>query len=636
MTLSRQLVIGMILVFTLLLSAVFTIEFRSTQNYLIEQQRSEVHNTINTVGLALAPYLQDKDHVAAESVINALFDGSSYSVVRLVFLDDGHEIVRSYPITASHTPKWFVDLGLFYPQHDKRIVTSGWMQLAEVEIISHPGQAYAQLWKTVNNLGLLFISTLLFGVFAISVLVRKALTPLNAISTKMRQVANKQFGEPLPLPNTKELIPVVAGINSMAKQVEASFIQQANEAEALRQQAYMDPVSKLGNRSFYMGQVTQWLEESATGGLALIKAPFIKTAYDELNYEQADKLVSSMGEHFEATRPTQDTVIARLSVDEFAFIIPNVGEQELKDIFDNLYSYATNLRPDPLGTAEKDLFAGVLFNDAPSDKGAILSQLDNALSLALSQPEISFGFVGSKQQHTSLGKQQWLTAVQEAITNDSVAFRFQAAKDAQGNIYHQEVLSAIEINGERAGANQFLFALDQLKSGALFDEYVIASMIEKLESKEITTPIAINLTPSSIEQPSFIRWLNDTLAKHSSICSMLHFEIPESSFIDNQHHTALLCQAIEHQGALFGIDHYGRRFHSLEYIKQANPNYVKLDYLYTHQLEDEQQKFTLTSVARTAQNLGIKTIASRVETQDQLDFLLEHYVDVFQGFIVNQ
>ena len=86
MTLYKQLVAGMIAVFLMLMASVFIIEFNTTRNNLVQQQRSEVNNTINTVGLALAPYLENKDQVAVESVINALFDGSSYSVVRLLSL----------------------------------------------------------------------------------------------------------------------------------------------------------------------------------------------------------------------------------------------------------------------------------------------------------------------------------------------------------------------------------------------------------------------------------------------------------------------------------------------------------------------------------------------------------------------
>lgn len=60
MTLYKQIVAGMIALFIVLISAVFIIEFNTTRDNLEQQQRSEVSNTINTVGLALAPYLEQK------------------------------------------------------------------------------------------------------------------------------------------------------------------------------------------------------------------------------------------------------------------------------------------------------------------------------------------------------------------------------------------------------------------------------------------------------------------------------------------------------------------------------------------------------------------------------------------------
>ena len=245
MTLYKQLIAGMIAVFILLMISVFLIEFNTTRNNLEQQQRSEVNNTINTVGLALAPYLQSKDKVAVESVINALFDGSSYSVVRLIFLDSGEEIVRTYPVHSSNVPNWFIKLGLFDKIHDSRIVTSGWMQLAEVEIVSHPGDAYTQLWKAFQDLVMVFCVILLIGLFAISFILQRALKPLQMIVKKMEQVACNHFGEPLPLPKTIDLISVVDGINSMSAQLELSFKAQAKEAEQLRHRAYITLVTEL-------------------------------------------------------------------------------------------------------------------------------------------------------------------------------------------------------------------------------------------------------------------------------------------------------------------------------------------------------------------------------------------------------
>ncbi|MCV5334789.1 hypothetical protein OFD71_41570, partial [Escherichia coli] len=79
----------------------------------------------------------------------------------------------------------------------------------------------------------------------------------------------------LTRPKTKDLIAVVDGINMMSAQIELSFKEQAKEAQRLRAQAYLDPISKPGNRSFYINQVDQWLAEQTQGGIALLHAEYI-------------------------------------------------------------------------------------------------------------------------------------------------------------------------------------------------------------------------------------------------------------------------------------------------------------------------------------------------------------------------
>ncbi|EKO3958253.1 EAL domain-containing protein [Vibrio fluvialis] len=636
MTLYKQLVAGMVTVLILLMICVFIIEFKTTRNNLEQQQRSEVSNTINTVGLALAPYLENKDTVAAESVINALFDGSTYSVVRLRFLDDDAEIVRAYPIKPSQVPQWFTNLNLFEPIHDRRVVTSGWLQLAEVEIVSHPGEAYAQLWQALIRLCLAFGSITLVGLMAIALIVRHALKPLQMIVQKMAQIARNQFGEPLPLPDTRDLTAVVEGINSMSAQVEKYFKAQAQEAQMLRERAYIDPVSQLGNRAYYMNQLNGWLSENAVGGVAILQAQFIKELYEEKGYEAGDGMVRDLAAQLKATVTTPNATIARISTDEFGLILPNLDESELRLVADGLINAIQVVNPDPTGMATADASLGVVHNKESKTSTEMLSLLDNAVATSKANPELKYGFVTSATHQVVMGKQQWKALVEEAIHHDWVTFRFQAANHSDGQTFHREVFSAIEKDNVRYSANQYLFALEQLHASHLFDQYVLQAMVEKLDAGELTDTLAINIAQSSIEQPSFIRWVTQLLARHKTVCDKLHFEIPESCFVNAPHHTALFCHAVRSAGAGFGVDNYGRNFQSLDYINEFRPDYVKLDYLFTHHLDDEKQKFTLTSISRTAHDLGVTTIASRVETQVQLDFLSEHFIDVFQGFIVDR
>nr|WP_118133952.1 EAL domain-containing protein [Vibrio cholerae] len=608
----------------------------STRNSLEQQQRSEVNNTINTVGLALAPYLEKKDTIAVESVINALFDGSSYSIVRLIFLDDGTEILRSYPIQPNNVPAWFTQLNLFEPIHDRRVVTSGWMQLAEVEIVSHPGAAYAQLWKALIRLSIAFLAILVIGMFAVAFILKRSLRPLQLIVNKMEQVANNQLGEPIPRPNTRDLIYVVDGINKMSEQVEKAFKAQAKEAQQLRERAYLDPVSHLGNRAYYMSQLSGWLSESGIGGVAILQAEFIKELYEEKGYEAGDGMVRELADRLKNSITIKDISIARISTYEFGIIMPNMDETELKIVAESIITCVDDINPDPTGMAKANLSLGVVSNKRQSSTTTLLSLLDNALAKAKSNPELNYGFISSDTDKIILGKQQWKTLVEEAIHNDWFTFRYQAANSSWGKTFHREVFSAFEKDGVRYTANQFLFALEQLNASHIFDQYVIERVIQQLEKGELTDPLAINIAQGSISQPSFIRWISQTLSKHLSVANLLHFEIPEGCFVNEPHYTALFCNAVRNAGADFGVDNYGRNFQSLDYINEFRPKYVKLDYLFTHHLDDERQKFTLTSISRTAHNLGITTIASRVETQTQLDFLSEHFIEVFQGFIVDK
>ncbi|HDM8057177.1 TPA: EAL domain-containing protein, partial [Vibrio harveyi] len=463
-----------------------------------------------------------------------------------------------------------------------------------------------------------------------------SLKPLAAIVKKMHEIANNQFGDPLARPKTKDLIAVVDGINSMSAQIELSFKEQAKEAQRLRAQAYLDPISKLGNRSFYINQVDQWLAEQTQGGIALLHAEYIGDIYETKDYQRADAHVKELSQRLKNTIDVPGATIARLSSDEFGLLFPHMDESELRILADSIVNCVNGLNTDPTGLAKPKASLGVAHSKDQKTRTEVLSMVDNALSKAKAQPDKAYGFVGGENTSNLMGKQQWKALVEEAIHSDWIKFRFQSAKNTWGKVFHNEVFSSIEKDGETYRANQYLFALEQLDATNIFDQYVIESMIKMLESGELKEPVAINIAQSSLSQPSFIRWTTSMLEKHPKVAPMLHFELPEACFIDHPHHTALLCNAIRQTGAEFGVDNYGRNFQSLEYIQEFRPNYVKLDYLFTHNLHDEKQKFTLTSISRTAHNLGITTIASRVETQIQLDFLTEHFVEVFQGFIVDK
>ncbi|SKA64409.1 diguanylate cyclase (GGDEF) domain-containing protein [Enterovibrio nigricans DSM 22720] len=635
MTLYRQLFTWMLAIFFLLILAVTGIELNTTRNFLLTQQTAEVNNTINSMGLALAPYLEDDDKVATESVINALFDGGFYQEVRLKMLSDGSEIIRQYPVTVEGVPNWYISLDLFPVITEERTFTSGWLQLAEVTVVSHPGYAYREMWRATIQLGIWIGVLFIIAMLIIATQLSRSLRPLKTITDRAQDIARNKFNsEPIPLPPTTELKMVVTAINQMSNQLEAYFEQQAKEADRLREHAYRDTVSGLGNRSFFVGQLKSWLAESAIGGLVMAKVDLITDTYQNQGFEQGDAIVSQFSKKLNTTISDADFTASRISKDEFVVLAPNCSAEDLQVLGESLLAIVTDMQHDPMGISPPKVAIGLAVNSSENrDASQLLAQVDNALTQARNTPNHPVSIVDQTTNDASMGKQQWKTLILDAIAHDWFKFKFQPASNSDQNVLHQEVFTAIERGDDYYGAGHFLGAVEQLELGESFDRYVVAHMIEQLIDDPKLGPIAVNLTHNSVTNASFIRWLTTVMQKHRDMAGRLFFEIPESVFVRYPDHVSLLTEQAHRFNFGFGVDNYGRNFQSLDYLNKFKPSYVKIDFAYTSNLEDEAQSHVLASICRTAHNLNITTIATRVETEAQLNKLSELFVNGFQGFI---
>lgn len=76
---------------------------------------------------------------------------------------------------------------------------------------------------------------------------------------------------------------------------------QGKEAHRLRAQAYLDLISQLGNRTFYLNQIDQWVAEKTQGGIAILQAEYIGDLYKTKNYLRADAHVKELSQRLKST-----------------------------------------------------------------------------------------------------------------------------------------------------------------------------------------------------------------------------------------------------------------------------------------------------------------------------------------------
>ncbi|WP_318470292.1 bifunctional diguanylate cyclase/phosphodiesterase [Photobacterium leiognathi] len=568
-------------------------------------------------------------------ILNYLFPAQHYNHSALLFADSTPLIRIDNQRSITNVPQWFQSL-ITIPEHiEKRTVNNNNYDVGIIEVSASPRWAYTKYWQLFSNTLISHLFLMLAGGCLIYIISKKHFASLQRLTTRAQNIDNLNQA-PMPLPEESDIKTIVRAFNKLTYQLDVNFKNQANEAVKLREQAYLDPISGLGNRSFFIHQISSWLDESHKGGLALIQTTLISDYYEHKGYQAGDKLIKQIAARLNEVIIYNDATISRLSRDEFAVLIPNLSSEKLTLLGKMILKIFTDIERNSDIDSAITTDIGLVYNEARLTPSQLLTQLDNALTQAKLTPHESVALIKDPTSHDTLGKQQWKQLLEQAINEDLFQYKFQPATLENRSIYHYEVFTGIQKNKDFYSAGQFLGAIEDLKIGSWFDRHVIVTIINRLNADRTIGPFAINVTNSSIADPSFIRWLDKLLANNTQVASRLFFELQEISCIRNTDATSILCSTIKRHRFGVGIDNYGRHFQSLTYLKEINPDYVKIDYAYTYQLNDQTKSAVLSSICRTAHSLDIKAIATRVETETQLERLSDLFVSGYQGFITEK
>ena len=640
MTLYKQLLICILVVFFTLICSVFVMQFNITRDLLSEQQSTKIDETISIVDQPLTSYLQVNDTVSTKSFLNTQLESGVYSKIQLTIINTTDEIVLNNPKQLSEVPNWFQKLITIEPIIRTYVLAKGSTPLASLTVTSNSVDTYQTLWQTSLTLLIAFISALLVGLLLLAAIFTKLLKPLKMIQHNARQMSDNQFSDLLSTPKTEELSDIVIAFKHMSTQLKVHFDQQAQEADNLRNRAYQDPVSGLANRSYLMTKIDSWLTSPCKGGIALLKVDLISDAYSLDGYEAGDRLVQTLSVHMKELI-NDDSTLARINQSEFMLLAPQIDAQELKTIGRSLLLMTSELQSDPLDIAPVQATVGLVMRNPTDTVSTLLAQADNALMQAkqqLQEPLVLFDLKEQTEESTknTMGKQQWKALVEEAIANKLFKFNFQKAMDYQQNTLHQEAFAYIQKGNQSYYAGQFLGAIEGLNTSTHLDMFIIDELFNVLKSDKSLATIAVNITKNSVNEPGFIRWLTNKMKSNPELKERIIFELPEICFIKHNESVGLLCDKIHQNNFTFGIDNFGHNFSSIGYLNRFRPAYVKLDFAYTHQIEHQDKADVLASITRTANNLLITPIATRIETISQQEKLTELMVKGFQGYVVDK
>lgn len=647
MTLYRQLIIFTLALFFILFVGTWFAKLETTRSFLVDQLESHAQDTATSLGLSITQHVIKKDMATIESMINAVFDRGYYRVIRLTDVSENVVLERILEVTIEDVPPWFIRWVTLKTPDATANVMAGWIQAGTILVKSHPGYAYKTLWEDVIRTTLWFLACGIFVLIAGGFGMRVLLRPLVLVERQADAICRKEYEIQERIPWTKEFRRVVEAMNRMTVKVKEMFEEQVQQAEGLRERAYHDPLTGLGNRRYFDTQVTARLDrrDSVTKGiLLLVKLNDLDKLNQQKGFQAGDEFLKRVAAQLqEATASYATRVLARLTGGDFGIFLPDVPPWDAEAIAGGIAIQLSRLAAEQIAVTDNITYVGAATYETTVTLGRLLSEADLALTAARQTGPNGWSVraITEATDKMPLGQQQWKEMLEKALLERRINLDAQpVVKTTEKNqLLHLEIFSRIVLEDSTLlSAGVFMPLAERLKLVSSIDRIVIEEVMKLDRSLLSVGNIAVNVSPASLQDEAFRQWLSSALKTLHKTAPRMIFEFSEFSALQNIDLVRDFSIMVREYGHAMGLDHYGQSFSNLGYLKSMRPDYVKIDRAYTGELKDRESdsRFFIGSLCSVAHSIDIQVIAEGVETEQQVQVLGELNVDAIQGYVVDR
>ena len=641
MTLGRQLLIGLSIIFALLVIGIESIFVQNARRYLQQQLDAHAQETATSLALSLGQGMKAPDPVLAETFINPVFDRGHFSSIKLVGVDGRTMVARDLGNPPDEIPALLKRVLPFDAPTGEALVTSGWRQLGRVIVVVHPRFAYSQLWHTVVETLAWLLVLYVFALFAVRRFLRGILRPLEAIEQAALAIGRREFGEVRLEAGTRELQRVGAAMNDLSAKLRDAIAEESNRADRLHQQAFEDPLTGVLNRRGLIQSVQGLLSEGteiSSGALAFVSMIGLEEANRSLGAARGDELVQQLGEVISAPVSGDPPITGRWQGASFAVLLPNRDLVAAQAWGEAVCSRFIALAREQSASLEISVAAGLVHFDAQHPAWVDLErQAGQALAEAMQKGEgacvVRSMAASSAEARTA---DEWRQRIEDALQGGGMVLYGQRVFALPGRgVLHAEIMSRLlEPDGRAVAAVAFVPAASRHHLLPLIDRALLDHLWELLEhDAALPESVAVNVSAQSLEDPMFREALRERLRRAPAIARRIVFELGGYAVVHNVELAASFAHEIRANGARFAIDGFELSGASLRVVHRLLPEYVKLTEGYSRGIaSDGDLRFLVESLIRIVRPLEIKLIASNVEDPAVLDQLAELGFDGFQGY----
>ncbi|WP_076560007.1 bifunctional diguanylate cyclase/phosphodiesterase [Salimicrobium flavidum] len=366
-----------------------------------------------------------------------------------------------------------------------------------------------------------------------------------------------------------------------------------------------------------------------------------KMVNDSWGHDVGDELLRKLARHLLEEFSELDSVISRMSSDEFAMMIR--GEYSEGEIVRRAEQLIDSMRyPFVIGGNEYfgTLSVGIAFSGGGEAAKNLISHADAALNKAKYKGKNRYEIY---HRHLGIAVKEELQikqALYYALENEEFVLFYQpqVCENDSTVIGYEALLRWSHPEYGLLTPDKFIEIAENSGFIIPMGEWVLKESCRQLkEWQEFygrhELKVSVNLSAQQFKD----RYLDDKILMAVEEAGLtpkhLVIEITESMVLEDFKGSVKVLDSLRKRGVEVHLDDFGTGYSSLNYLSKLPVDTIKIDKSFVWNIgKTEQDGAIVRAIIAMAENLGMKVIAEGVESKEQLEYLKQTGCHLYQGF----
>lgn len=417
------------------------------------------------------------------------------------------------------------------------------------------------------------------------------------------------------------------------------------EAErTIERMTHHDRLTGLPNRlalGEHLAQVVQDARQQRSPlALLVIKIGQCQEINETLGYGEGDRFLHAVASRLVPLVATPQ-LLARISEDEFAVLLPNTGADNAEAVAQRLLEVLREPVELPEFAVDARASIGIaLFPGHGTDPDALLRRASVAAGQA-THSAAGYGLYAGSPDKELTRRLALMGELRRAITNNElrlfcqpkVAFESRRVCGAEALVRWQHPVHGMLSTGEFIKLAEHAGLITPLTHWVLEAAFRQSYAWEEVG---LEMPLSVNLSAHDLRDPRLVDRIKGLFATWGIRPELMQFELTESVLMEEPASAVETLGRLKSLGVKLFVDDYGTGYSSLSYLQRLPVDSLKIDQSFVaNMLKNADSAIIVHSTIELGHNLGLEIVAEGVESEAMWERLATLGCDTAQGYFIS-